>query len=61
MDRILITIEGPGFQDREEAEVLGLPEEGEMIDTKYGPCVVTAVEQLPDSDKFSGKVACRMP
>ena len=61
MDRIIITIDGPNFQDREEAEVMGLPEEGEMINTKYGPCVVTGVELLPDSDKFLGKVACRMP
>ena len=61
MDRIIITIEGPNFQDREEAEVIGLPEEGEMINTNYGPCVVTGVEPLPDSDKFSGKVACRLP
>jgi hypothetical protein len=38
VDRIIITIEGPNFQDREEAEVMGLPEEGEMINTKYGPC-----------------------
>jgi hypothetical protein len=61
MDRILVTIDGPNFQDVEEAEVLRLPEEGELIDTKYGSCVVTGVEPLPDSDKFSGKVACRMP
>jgi hypothetical protein len=61
MDCILVTIEGPNFQDVEETEVLRLPEEGELIDTKYGSCVVTGVEPLPDSDKFSGKVACRMP
>jgi hypothetical protein len=61
MDRILVTIDGPNFQEVEEAEVLRLPEEGELIDTKYGTCVVTGVEPLPDSDQFSGKVLCRMP
>jgi len=61
MDRILVTIDGPNFQEVEEAEVLRLPEEGELIDTKYGTCVVTGVEPLPDSDQFSGRVLCRMP
>jgi len=60
VDRIIVTIDGPNFQDVEETEVLRLPEEGELIDTKYGSCVVTGVEPLPDSDKFSGKVVCRM-
>jgi hypothetical protein len=57
----MVTIEGPNFQDFEEAEVVRLPEEGELIDTKYGPCVVTGVEPLPDSGEFRGKVVCRMP
>jgi hypothetical protein len=60
VDRIIVTIDGPNFQDFEEAEVVRLPEEGELISTKYGNCLVTAVEPLPDSD-FLGKVSCRMP
>jgi hypothetical protein len=60
MQRIIVTIDGPNFQDVEETEVVHLPEEGELITTKYGNCVVTAVELTPASD-FLGKVACRMP
>jgi hypothetical protein len=60
VDRIIVTIDGPNFQDFEETEVVRLPEEGELISTKYGNCVVTAVEPLPASD-FLGKVVCRMP
>ena len=60
MDQIMITIDGPNFQDFQEAEVPRLPEEGEPIETKYGTCVVTSVEPLPASDHFAGKVICRM-
>jgi hypothetical protein len=60
VDQIMITIDGPNFQDFQEAEVLRLPEEGEPIETKYGTCVVTSVEALPASEHFAGKVTCRM-
>ncbi|MFL5924559.1 MAG: hypothetical protein ACJ743_09975 [Gaiellaceae bacterium] len=60
MQRIIVTIEGPGFQDFEEIEVVQLPEEGELISTKYDSCLVTSVVLTPDSD-FLGKVVCRMP
>ena len=60
MERIIVTIDGPNFQDFEEAELVRLPEEGDLIDTKYGTCVVTGVETLPASGDFSGKVFCRM-
>jgi len=56
----MITIDGPNFQDLQEAEVPRLPEEGEPIETKYGTCVVTSVESLPASEHFAGKVICRM-
>jgi hypothetical protein len=61
MDQIIVTIDGPNFQDFEETEVAGLPEVGETIETKYGTCVVTLVESLPASDRFAGKVVCRLP
>jgi hypothetical protein len=48
----MITIDGPNFQDFQEAEVPRLPEESEPIETKYGTCVVTLVEALPASDHF---------
>jgi hypothetical protein len=60
VDQIMITIDGPNFQDFQEAEVARLPEEGEPIETKYGTCVVTAVEALPASEHFAGKVTCRL-
>jgi hypothetical protein len=60
VERIIVTIEGPGFQDFEEMEVARLPEEGELISTKYDSCIVTSAELTPDSD-FFGKVVCRMP
>jgi hypothetical protein len=60
VERIIVTIEGPGFQDFEEMEVVRLPEEGELISTKYDNCVVISVEPTPNSD-FSGKVVCRLP
>ena len=61
MNHIIITIDGPNFQDLEEAEVLRLPEEGEAIETKYGTCLVTAVEPDPAGEHYDGKVFCRLP
>jgi hypothetical protein len=60
VERILVTIQGPGFQDFQEMEVVQLPEVGELISTKYDNCVVTSAELTPDSD-FFGKVVCRLP
>ena len=59
MRHYLVTIEGPNFEDVEEIELPTLPEDGELVDTKYGTCVVTAVEQLPDSRQFEGRIVCR--
>jgi hypothetical protein len=60
MNPIIVTIEGSNFRDFEEAEVARLPQEGEPIETKYGTCVVTSVEALPQDDRFAGKVVCRL-
>jgi hypothetical protein len=61
MRHYIVTIEGPNFDDVEEIELPALPEDGELVDTKYGTCVVTAVEQLPDADRFDGRIVCRFP
>jgi hypothetical protein len=61
VNHIIVTINGPNFEDVEEAEVLRLPEEGEAIETKYGTCVVTNVEADPAGDHYEGKVVCRLP
>jgi hypothetical protein len=58
---IAITIQGPNFQDLEEAEVQRLPEEDEAIETKYGTCIVTRVEADPAGEHYDGKVFCRLP
>ena len=60
-NQVLITIEGPNFQDFEEAELHRLPAEGEPIETKYGTCIVTHAEALPQDDYLSGRVTCRLP
>jgi hypothetical protein len=61
LERFLVTVEGPNLTDVSEVELVGLPEEGETIETRLGTCVVTRVEQSPDSSKFAGKIYCRMP
>jgi hypothetical protein len=57
----VITIQGHGFQDVAEAEVLRLPEVGEAIETEYGTCVVSEVDPMPDGEAYDGKVVCRLP
>jgi hypothetical protein len=57
----MVTIDGPNFQDFEDAEVMRLPEEGEAIETKYGTCLVTRVEPDPAGEHYDGKVFCRLP
>jgi hypothetical protein len=57
----IVTIEGPNWEDVEEVELPQLPEEGETIETKYGTCLVTHAESLPDSGRHAGKIACRIP
>jgi hypothetical protein len=61
MNHILVTIEGPNFEDVEEADVVVLPEQGEPIETKYGTCVVTSVEQAMGGGHYQGRVVCRLP
>jgi hypothetical protein len=59
--QVKITIEGPNFQDFEEAELHRLPDEGEPIETKYGTCIVTHAEALPEDDYLAARVTCRLP
>ena len=44
MERFIVTIEGPNWTDSDELELLGLPAEGEPIETKFGLCTVTHAE-----------------
>jgi hypothetical protein len=61
MHRYIITIEGPEWQDFEDVELPHLPDANEPIETKYGTCLVTSIEQLPGHDLYDGRIVCRMP
>jgi hypothetical protein len=61
VQRFILTIEGPGWTDSDDVELVRLPEQGEPIETRYGTCVVTRAEPLPDSDHFDGRIICRLP
>jgi hypothetical protein len=61
MQQFIVTIEGHGFTDVDEIELLRLPEHGDPIDTKYGTCIVTEAEPLLEPGSFDGTIACRLP
>jgi hypothetical protein len=55
-----VTIEGMNWEDVAVIELPALPREGDRIETKYGTCVVTHAEPLPDNP-YAGKIVCRFP
>jgi hypothetical protein len=61
MKRYLITIEGPGWQDHEELELPRIPAKDDVIETKYGTCLVVRAEASPASEQYDGRIACRVP
>ncbi len=61
MQTFTVTIEGLNWEDVEQVELPGLPGEGDLIETKYGTCVITSAELLPDPGKHAGKIVCRIP
>ena len=61
MKRYLITIEGQGWQDVEETELPGIPAENDVIETKYGTCLVVRAEPSPANEQYDGRIACRVP
>jgi hypothetical protein len=61
VQQFIVTIEGPNFTDVEDLEMLGLPAEGDPIHTKYGMCIVTGSEFLPDGRQYDGSIVCRLP
>ena len=58
MQRILVTIQGGSWSDFQELELPRLPSEGELIETKYGTCIVESSESSPDTDRYDGKIVC---
>jgi hypothetical protein len=61
VQRFIVTIQGPGWEDVLDAEMPRPPDEGAPIETQYGTCIVTSVESLPDDAKHDGKIVCRLP
>jgi hypothetical protein len=59
--RCILTIEGPGWTDLDEVELVALPAEGEPIQTKLGICLVMESERLPAGEQHDGRVVCRLP
>ncbi len=57
----MILIQDENWEDVENVELSRLPGVGEPIETKYGKCLVTQVEPLPDSTQYAGKIVCRLP
>lgn len=60
MNRYLVTIEGAGWQDIEELELPAIPAEDDLIETKYGACLVVRAEPSL-SEQYDGRIACRVP
>jgi hypothetical protein len=60
IQRFIVTIEGAGWNDVEDVELLTAPSEGDPIETKYGTCLVTSAEPEPQSG-YDGKISCRLP
>jgi len=58
MQRFSVTIEGEGWTDVQVLELPRLPREGELIETKYGTCLVTHSESTPNTGPFDGKIVC---
>ena len=54
MQRFSVTIEGAGWTEVQVVELSRLPREGELIETKYGTCLVTHTESTPDPEPFVG-------
>jgi hypothetical protein len=54
-------IEGPTWQDVDEVELPRLPGTGDLIETKYGTCLVTQADPSPNPDPYAGKIVCRFP
>lgn len=58
MQRYTVTIEGAGWTDVQVLELPRLPREGELIETKYGTCLVTHSEATANTEPFAGKIIC---
>ena len=61
IERFMIRIEAPSWEDFEDIELPRLPVVGETIETKYGTCLVTETDASPGTSPYQGKIVCRLP
>jgi hypothetical protein len=61
LQRFILTVEGPSFEEVDEIELPRSPVDGDPIETKLGTCLVVRTEALDDSSQYSGRIICRMP
>jgi hypothetical protein len=61
MLRFAVAIEGRNWEDVQDMELPQPPEEGDTIETRYGTCVVTRIEEVSESSEHAGKIVCRLP
>jgi hypothetical protein len=61
VQRFIVAIEGPGWEDFQDMELPRAPSVGDPIETQYGTCIVTEVDPDAGSDNYSGKIVCRLP
>jgi hypothetical protein len=59
--RFTVAIEGPNWEDVEDIELPEAPHEGDTIETRYGTCLVTRIEDVPDNSEHAGRIVCRLP
>lgn len=59
MHRFIVTIEGPGWTELDAVELPAPPDEGEVIETKLGTCLVTGAELQEGAEH--GTIVCRLP
>ena len=60
MQNFAVVIQGLGWEDVQDIELLRAPSEGDLIETRYGTCIVTKVELVPDAS-HTGRITCRLP
>ena len=61
MQQFILTVEGPNFEDLDEIELPGLPQEGDPIETRFGTCLVVRTESATESSGYDGRIVCRLP
>ena len=61
MKRFAVAIEGPDWEDVQDIELPAIPREGETIETKYGTCLVTRIEEASENSEHAGRIICRLP